>query len=87
MSVNLIAEAEDRQKKEGQKKELGACDESEPYQSEDYQRHVAECEKHCECATQHCPCDGVLAGGICDGRVEEDVDELWDEDEFWEDEF
>lgn len=40
------------------------------YQSEEYQWFVAETAKFCHCAEQHKPCDGVLAGGICDMRLD-----------------
>ena len=35
-------------------------------QSANYQRFVAESAKHCDCDPPYCPCDGVLAGGMCD---------------------
>lgn len=43
--------------------------ESDPYQSEEYQKFVEESAKECHCHPD-CgrPCDGVLAGGLCDGR-------------------
>lgn len=32
-----------------------------------YQAFVESMVKHCRCAPPHsCPCDGVLAGGLCD---------------------
>ena len=43
--------------------------ETDPHQTEEYQRFVAEQVKHCSCC-EECnhsrPCDGVLAGGPCD---------------------
>ncbi len=39
-------------------------DEEDPYQSEDYQRFLAECAKECTCS--HDICDSVLAGGVCE---------------------
>lgn len=38
--------------------------EEDPYQSEDYQRFLAECAKECTCS--HDICDSVLAGGVCE---------------------
>ena len=40
----------------------------DPYQSEEYQRFVESMAEYCHCAAPHPrPCDGVLAGGPCDG--------------------
>lgn len=37
-----------------------------------YQQFVEESAKHCRCQAPHpCPCDGVLAGGICDEMTNE----------------
>lgn len=39
----------------------------DPYDTPEYQAFVEEMAKHCQCLPPHrCPCDGVLAGGICD---------------------
>ena len=46
-----------------------------PYDSDDYQRYLAECAKHCRC--DHDICDSVLAGGPCEERQRD----LPDEDE------
>lgn len=40
-------------------------EEEDPYQSEDYQRFVAEVAETCQ--AHDAPCDSCLAGGICDG--------------------
>ena len=45
----------------------------------EYGRLVMSIAKHCRCHWIYCPCDSVLAGGVCDEReaehdVEEDVD-------------
>lgn len=47
--------------------------EEDPYQSEDYQKYVAECAKHCECS--HEVCDSVLAGAPCEMRIRDDDDD------------
>lgn len=40
----------------------------DPYQSEEYQKFVESMAEYCHCAAPHPrPCDGVLAGGPCDG--------------------
>lgn len=44
--------------------------ETNPYESEDYQRYVVECAKHCECSRDIC--ESVLAGAPCEMRIEED---------------
>lgn len=53
----------------------------DPYESEEYQKFVASMAKHCHCRANNCPCDGVLAGGLCDMVQEEPVAESWDDDE------
>lgn len=35
-------------------------------EDEEYQKFVESMVPHCHCAGQHRPCDGVLAGGLCD---------------------
>jgi hypothetical protein len=41
---------------------------SDPFDDPSYWRFVREQRKHCRCCTQcgTSPCDGVLAGGMCD---------------------
>lgn len=48
--------------------------EEDPYQSEDYQRFMAEVAKSCD--AEDSPCDSCLAGGVCDGPPR--LDPLWD---------
>lgn len=38
-------------------------------ESEEYQRFVASMVQHCHCHERLSPCDGVLAGGICDWQT------------------
>jgi len=53
----------------------------DPYQSEEYQRFVESMAEHCHCTPgHHRPCDGVLAGGICDDMQWEN-DDRGDQDE------
>jgi hypothetical protein len=40
--------------------------EHDPHESEDYQRFVESMVEHCRCPASNCPCEGVLAGGLCD---------------------
>lgn len=40
-----------------------------PFETPEYWEWVVSMTKHCHC-THHRPCDGVLAGGTCDGRVD-----------------
>jgi hypothetical protein len=42
---------------------------------------IAEAAKHCRCADLWKPCEGVLAGGVCD-ELEDDSDTDWDEDDW-----
>lgn len=57
----------------------------DPYQSEEYQRFVDSMMPLCHCAERYRPCDGVLAGGVCDGikdeRDEPNDDRRYDEDD------
>lgn len=46
----------------------------DPYTSADYQRFVESMLPHCHCEIDR-PCDGVLAGGLCDGRRDEREDD------------
>lgn len=47
----------------------------DPFESEDYAKFVDSMVPHCHCAGQHRPCDGVLAGGICDNMRDDDIEE------------
>lgn len=52
----------------------------DPYQSEEYQKFVESMVEHCRCTPEgNRPCDGVLAGGLCD-------DLHWERDHSHEDE-
>lgn len=52
---------------------LGASD---PFGTPEYHRYVMEAAKRCHCeGTNERPCDGVLAGGMCDRRKDEIEDE------------
>jgi len=48
--------------------------EEDPYFCEEYARFVDSMVRFCKCAERHRPCDGVLAGGMCD-RIKDDRDE------------
>lgn len=51
----------------------------DPYQSEEYQKFVESMVPYCRCTPEaNRPCDGVLAGGLCD-------DLHWDRDYDYED--
>jgi len=45
------------------------------FNSEQYQKFVDSMTHHCRCTGQPRPCDGVLAGGICDDWQEDPRDE------------
>lgn len=47
---------------------------ADPFESAEYQKFVEEMAKHCHCSPRHRPCDGVLAGGLCD-RITDDRDD------------
>lgn len=42
-----------------------------PFESEEYDRFVESMVPHCHCRESNRPCDGVLAGGICDDIKDE----------------
>lgn len=47
-----------------------------------YDKFVEEMSQHCRCCDSNRPCDGVLAGGICDNiqETDEEIFEEYDED-------
>lgn len=51
----------------------------DPYQTMEYQRFVESMVPHCRCRSQDCPCDGVLAGGLCDD-IQDESDWLQDDE-------
>ena len=56
----------------------------DPYQSEEYARFVEGMIPHCRCSERYRPCDGVLAGGLCDGLSDErdDLDYRGDNNDY-----
>lgn len=53
---------------------------SDPFQTAEYHKFVESMFPHCGCKTSNRPCDGVLAGGVCDNVQEEPEDEESDDD-------
>lgn len=55
----------------------------DPYQTEEYARFVESMIPLCHCRESNRPCDGVLAGGVCDGVQEprEEFDRDDDDDQ------
>lgn len=52
-----------------------------PNDTPEYQSFVSEMAKYCKCEFDQ-PCDGVLAGGICERRTHRDSDSYeWSETE------
>ena len=49
---------------------------------QEYERFISEMVKHCCCRAENCPCDGVLAGGMCDMDIEEE-EQPDENDEEW----
>lgn len=45
----------------------------EIFNSESYQKFIDSMVSYCRCRAQDRPCDGVLAGGICD-NIQDDPD-------------
>lgn len=56
-------------------------DEADPFQSEEYARFVESMVPYCHCSSRNCPCDGVLAGGLCDGLTEDESETIFDDAE------
>ena len=50
-------------------------------ESEEYQRFVESMVPYCHCKAGNCPCDGVLAGGLCDGITDDERDSIFDDAE------
>lgn len=55
--------------------------EADPFETEAYQAFVESMIPHCRCRESYRPCDGVLAGGICDGIEDEPEREEIDHDD------
>ena len=55
--------------------------EIDPFESEEYQRFVESMVPHCHCRASNCPCDGVLAGGLCDNMTDDERESLFDDAE------
>jgi len=47
----------------------------DPFNSPEYQAFVESMVPHCHCADRYRPCDGVLAGGLCDNMQDDERDE------------
>jgi hypothetical protein len=45
---------------------FGSVEPTDITQDPEYQKFVESMVPHCHCAERHRPCDGVLAGGLCD---------------------
>lgn len=43
----------------------------DPYRCAEYQKFVESMVPYCHCAERYRPCDGVLAGGLCDRQKDE----------------
>lgn len=65
------------------------CIPDNPLDCPEYLEFVEKMSAHCHCDTQYRPCDGVLAGGLCDNIHDEPGDHAGDiaedEDRFTDD--
>ncbi len=52
-----------------------------PEDENEYEKFISEMASICKCRANNCPCDGVLAGGLCDMIQEEGVWENLDYEE------
>lgn len=53
---------------------------TDPYDTDEYQAFVDSMVPYCHCARNR-PCDGVLAGGICDDVQEDEWESVFDEED------
>lgn len=53
----------------------------DPFDSEEYQKFVQSMAPLCRCKESNRPCDGVLAGGLCDDFQDEPEDYTEREDD------
>jgi hypothetical protein len=51
---------------------------TDPFESPEYAAFVESMVPHCHCSPSHQPCDGVLAGGLCD-NIRDDREDWRDE--------
>lgn len=51
---------------------LAAVESGDMASDPEYQAFVEGQLKHCRCASRYAPCDGVLAGGMCDDMQDDD---------------
>lgn len=51
----------------------------DPFSSEEHAKFVESMIPHCHCAERNRPCDGVLAGGLCD-NIHDDKPEEYEDD-------
>jgi len=54
-------------------------------EEEEYEKFVESMVVHCHCCERNRPCDGVLAGGICDNVQDSDRVDEFDADEYEDD--
>lgn len=55
---------------------------TDPYESEEYQKFVEDMVQFCECESMYArPCDGVLAGGLCDRQLDCEYFNDYDEED------
>lgn len=55
---------------------MGVTTATDPFETAEYQKFVESMVPHCRCRESNRPCDGVLAGGLCD-----DVQDQTEEDD------
>ena len=52
---------------------------TDPFESEEYQRFVESMVPYCHFKASNCPCDGVLAGGLCDRITDDERRAIFDD--------
>ena len=58
------------------------AEERERDDQHDYEMYVADAAKACRCSDLWAPCEGVLAGGVCDELYDDEQDDY--DDDRWE---
>lgn len=53
----------------------------DPHEAQEYQKFIDSMIPYCHCRSGNRPCDGVLAGGVCDGISEDEPAKFDDEED------
>lgn len=65
----------------GAARALAGAGEADPFESKELAAFLESCVPLCHCSPSLCPCDGVLAGGVCD-NIQIERSPLDDDDDY-----